>query len=116
MGVRIALDDTGLGSVSLRQLLLVRPDVIKLDVALVHGIEDDRRRQALVSSVLAFARSDGATVIAEGVETAATAATLLELGVTVAQGWFYDAPGPLPLRTSHYGPAAAQPSTGQRAS
>lgn len=93
-GMRLAIDDVGAGYASLRHIMMTAPDVIKLDRGIVTNIAGDKVRRALVSSLVDFARGSGATVVAEGIETAQDAETCLELGVDLGQGWFFGRPGP----------------------
>ncbi len=86
-GCRIAVDDAGAGYASLRHILRLRPDYIKLDMTLTQGIDRDPDRRALASSLLAFAREVSATVIAEGIETQAELEALRALGATLGQGY-----------------------------
>jgi EAL domain-containing protein (putative c-di-GMP-specific phosphodiesterase class I)/DNA-binding response OmpR family regulator len=86
-GVRIAVDDAGAGYASLRHILRLEPDMIKLDKSLVRGIHGDRARRALASALISFAAEIGATIVAEGIETAAELASLRHLGVTYGQGY-----------------------------
>jgi EAL domain-containing protein (putative c-di-GMP-specific phosphodiesterase class I)/CheY-like chemotaxis protein len=92
-GCRIAVDDAGAGYASLRHILRLRPDYIKLDMTLTRDIDTDADRRALASSLLTFAREVSATVIAEGIETAAELETLRELGATLGQGYYLARPG-----------------------
>ncbi|MDT7548590.1 MAG: hypothetical protein QOE84_984, partial [Actinomycetota bacterium] len=85
-GARIAVDDTGAGFASLRHVLMLQPDVIKLDLSLTRDVDVDRRQQALVRAVTAFAAQVGTTVLAEGVETQEQLDTLREIGVRLGQG------------------------------
>jgi EAL domain-containing protein (putative c-di-GMP-specific phosphodiesterase class I) len=94
-GVLLAVDDAGAGYASLRHVLRLRPDVIKLDIALVTGVHTDLARQALVAAMVGFAAATGARLVAEGVEEAAEATALRELGVMFAQGHLYGRPAPL---------------------
>jgi EAL domain-containing protein (putative c-di-GMP-specific phosphodiesterase class I)/CheY-like chemotaxis protein len=91
-GCRIAVDDAGAGYASLRHILRLRPDYIKLDMTLTQGIDHDGDRRALASSLLTFAREVSATVIAEGIETEAELETLRELGATLGQGYYLARP------------------------
>ena len=68
-GVRIAIDDAGAGYSSLRHVIELTPDFLKLDRELVRDLDRDRNRRALVSAMAAFAAEVGTSVIAEGVET-----------------------------------------------
>jgi EAL domain-containing protein (putative c-di-GMP-specific phosphodiesterase class I)/DNA-binding NarL/FixJ family response regulator len=91
-GCRIAVDDAGAGYASLRHILRLRPDYIKLDMTLTRGIDTDGDRRALASSLLTFAREVSATVIAEGIETPAELDTLRGLGATLGQGYYLARP------------------------
>lgn len=91
-GVRIAVDDTGAGYASLRHMLALEPDVIKLDVSLVRNIESDPARRALAAALVGFARDTGLTVVAEGVETSAELDVLRVLGIDWAQGFHLGEP------------------------
>ena len=101
-GLRLAIDDVGAGFSSLRHIVLTTPDVIKLDRTLVDGLSADPVLATLVQSLVAFGHGSGARLVAEGVEPAADAVVLLELGVDAAQGWHVGRPGaPEQLRDSY---------------
>lgn len=91
-GVKIAVDDTGAGFASLRHVLDLRPDIIKLDVGLVRGIDRDEHRASVARMLQGFSGSIGARVIAEGVETPAERDTLLQLGARLGQGYLFGRP------------------------
>ena len=90
--VRIAVDDAGSGYAGLSHILAVRPHVVKLDQALVRSVDLDLARQALVGAMVGFAARTGATVVAEGIETAGEAAALLALGAQLGQGYYFGRP------------------------
>ena len=92
VGVGLAIDDFGAGHSSLSHVLHLEPDVVKLDLALVQGVGECPRRQALVEAMLTFCRSTGTVLVAEGVEEAEDLAELVRLGVGHAQGWFLGRP------------------------
>lgn len=96
-GIRIAVDDTGSGFASLRHILNLRPDIIKLDLALVRGIHTDPARRALAKGMLTFACEIGADIVAEGIETGGELAVLRDIGIPHGQGYHLGRPGPLPL-------------------
>jgi EAL domain-containing protein (putative c-di-GMP-specific phosphodiesterase class I) len=98
-GVRIAIDDAGAGYSSFRHILLIKPDVIKLDISITRAIDQDSSRRALATAMLSFAREIDATLVAEGVETTPEKETLQELGATLGQGYLFARAGPLPLPT-----------------
>ena len=91
-GMRVAIDDTGAGYASMRHILSIDPEIIKLDISLTHQIDRDRKRRALAGALLEFARHTGSTIVAEGVETGEELATLRELGVNEAQGFHFGKP------------------------
>jgi EAL domain-containing protein (putative c-di-GMP-specific phosphodiesterase class I) len=93
-GAVIAVDDTGAGYAGLQHLIGVRPDVIKLDRALIAGIDRDRPRRSLVDMITQFAARFDAWILAEGVENSQELATLVELGVPLAQGFHLGRPVP----------------------
>ncbi|MBD8825360.1 sensor domain-containing phosphodiesterase [Pseudomonas sp. CFBP 13602] len=94
-GVRVAIDDAGAGYASMRHILQVRPDIIKLDMSLTRGIDQDFQRRAMASALIAFARETGSVIVAEGVETEAELAQLKRLGAANAQGFLLGRPQPL---------------------
>ena len=93
-GVRIAIDDTGAGYSSLRHVIELTPDFLKLDRELVRDLDHDRNRRALVSAVVAFAAEVGTSVIAEGVESADELEVLRDAEVDLVQGYLLARPGP----------------------
>ena len=97
LGARIAIDDAGAGFASLRHILRLEPEFIKLDRTLIDGIESDRSRQALAAGLISFAEKIDATIVAEGIERPAEVEKLSELGVRYGQGFFFARPAPLPL-------------------
>src|SRR5712692_3016432 len=97
--VRIAVDDVGAGFASMRHVLHLAPEIIKLDLSLTKGIESDRSRRALVSSLVRFAAATGTTLVAEGIETGPQLETLRMLGIRHGQGFYLGSPEPLPPRT-----------------
>ena len=86
-GLRIAVDDAGAGYASLRHILKLRPDFIKIDLSLVRDIHLDPVRQALVTALVTFASTVGAVLVAEGVEAQAELDMLVGLGVRHMQGY-----------------------------
>ncbi len=86
-GARIAVDDAGEGYAGLQQVMRMRADIIKLDRALVADVSSDPAKVALIGSLVHFARSTGAAICAEGVETLQELRMLVHLGVAHGQGW-----------------------------
>ena len=91
-GVLVAIDDAGAGFASLRHILHLDPDVIKLDISLTRGIDADKRRQTMVSAIRAFAAGTNATIVVEGVETEGELRTVAALGIEYAQGYHLGRP------------------------
>jgi EAL domain-containing protein (putative c-di-GMP-specific phosphodiesterase class I) len=94
-GLLLAVDDAGAGYASFRHILQLSPDLIKLDISLVRGIDRDRTRRALASALVRFAEEIGSRIVAEGVETTAELAVLRHLGVSKAQGYLIGRPMPM---------------------
>jgi EAL domain-containing protein (putative c-di-GMP-specific phosphodiesterase class I) len=103
-GARLAVDDAGAGFASLRHILRLAPDIIKLDITLTRDIDADPVKRALASSLVTFAREIDASITAEGVETAGELGALRELGIGSAQGYYLARPGPLPLAVRSLAP------------
>lgn len=103
VGWGVALDDVGAEPASLAFMPFVRPDVVKLDLRLVQG-HTTAEVARIVNAVLAEAESSGATILAEGIETAEHLAVARSMGATIGQGWLWGRPAPLPrpaAPTSH---------------
>jgi EAL domain-containing protein (putative c-di-GMP-specific phosphodiesterase class I) len=94
LGVRVALDDFGLGYSSLTHLKALPVDVVKVDRSFVADLVRSTEDRAVVEAVLTLARRMGLTVVAEGVETADQDALLREMGCPVVQGYLYGRPVP----------------------
>lgn len=91
-GFRTAIDDFGAGYAGLNFLASIRTDLVKLDMALIRGIEQDRTRQAIVRGLLQVCADLETIVIAEGVETEAEFTTLRTFGVELFQGHYFARP------------------------
>jgi EAL domain-containing protein (putative c-di-GMP-specific phosphodiesterase class I) len=91
-GARIAVDDAGAGFASLRHIINLGPDIIKVDIGIVRGIDVDPSRSAVAEMIARFAERVGVDVIAEGVETTAERDTLLGLGLRLGQGYLFGRP------------------------
>ena len=90
--VRLAVDDAGAGYASLRHILELAPDFVKLDVGLVRGIDTDPARQALLAGMGYFAVKRRIRLVAEGIETAAELEALRALGISHGQGYLLGRP------------------------
>ena len=94
IGVRFALDDFGTGYSNLTYLKRLPVDVLKLDRSFVHQMLTDAEDLAIVQGVIGLARTFDCSVVAEGVESAAQARRLLDLGCFIGQGLGIAAPMP----------------------
>jgi EAL domain-containing protein (putative c-di-GMP-specific phosphodiesterase class I) len=95
LGVRLAIDDFGIGFSSLNRLRQLPPvEAIKIDKAFVDGLGVHSADRAIVAAAISLASALGATTVAEGVETADQVAALHELGCDLAQGYHFSRPKP----------------------
>ncbi|WP_165400225.1 sensor domain-containing protein [Motilibacter rhizosphaerae] len=88
-GIGIAIDDIGTGYSSLRYLKRLPVTELKVDTSFVAGLGASAEDEAIVGAVVGLGSALGLEVVAEGVETPAQRATLLELGCPLAQGWLF---------------------------
>jgi len=93
MGFGTALDDFGAGYAGLNLLARFQPDIIKLDMELIRGVESSLPRRTIIEAVVRMCASLGVTVVAEGIETNAELAALRALGVRYIQGFLFAKPG-----------------------
>ena len=91
-GVRVALDDIGFGHSSLEALIMLEPDVIKVDRALVGGMHGDLAKRRAFESLLRVVATWGGEVVAEGVESREDLCVLQDLQVPYAQGFLFGQP------------------------
>lgn len=117
LGYRIAIDDLGADPASLALLPLMKPDLIKLDMALIRE-RPDQDAARVMSAVSAHSERTGAVVLAEGIETEEHLITALALGATYGQGWLFgrpvaEVPNAVDLAgiTFPAGPTAAPPTS-----
>lgn len=88
-GVRLALDDFGIGYSSLSQLRSLPLDVIKLDRSFVSTLMSERQSAAIIRAVTTLGAAIGVPVTVEGIEDAPTHAAVLALGARRGQGWYF---------------------------
>jgi EAL domain-containing protein (putative c-di-GMP-specific phosphodiesterase class I) len=91
-GLRLAIDHVGSYFDSIRHVRNLRPDIIKLDRNLIHGIPTDIHRYALGEAMVWLAEETGAAVIAEGIETSDELAAVTDIGITAGQGYYLGRP------------------------
>lgn len=93
-GAIVALDDAGSGYSGLQQMALIRPELVKIDRALVDHADRDEVKLALAELLGNYASRLNAAVIAEGIERPEELEAFIRLGVPLAQGWLLGRPGP----------------------
>lgn len=94
MGYRFAVDDMGSGYSGLSALIELEPEVVKMDMGLVRGVDESSAKRRVIRSLLSMCRETGTVVVAEGVETARERDTLVRLGCDLLQGYFFSKPAP----------------------
>jgi EAL domain-containing protein (putative c-di-GMP-specific phosphodiesterase class I) len=96
-GIFLAVDDLGAGHSNLKRVLDLEPRIVKLDRALITGLDQSYRQQILVRHVVRLCMELGAEVVAEGIETADELSAVIDSGAHYAQGYLLARPGyPLP--------------------
>jgi EAL domain-containing protein (putative c-di-GMP-specific phosphodiesterase class I) len=90
--VRVSIDDAGAGFASLRHVVMLQPDFVKLDRTWVTGIDTDPTRQAMVAGLSHFARTTGCDLVAEGIEVQSERDALNDLDVRFGQGYLLGPP------------------------
>jgi diguanylate cyclase (GGDEF)-like protein len=91
-GVHVAIDDVGFGRSSLESLILLEPDIVKVDIKYVAGIAVDMQKQRLLRRLIGVVDALGAELIAEGVETREDLEIVKSMGVPYAQGYLWGYP------------------------
>jgi EAL domain-containing protein (putative c-di-GMP-specific phosphodiesterase class I) len=94
-GGKVAIDDFGAGYASLRHILRVRPELIKLDISLTERIDEDPIAHGLAAALVSFAEEVGVSLVAEGIGTDDQLDTMMELGFRYGQGFHFGVPAPL---------------------
>jgi EAL domain-containing protein (putative c-di-GMP-specific phosphodiesterase class I) len=92
-GLQLAVDDAGAGYSSLQHVLAVRPDLIKIDMALIRGSDGDLARRTLLTALADFAEATSCRLVAEGVETDGELRAVASSGVHLGQGHLLGRPG-----------------------
>jgi EAL domain-containing protein (putative c-di-GMP-specific phosphodiesterase class I) len=91
--VQLSVDDAGAGFSTLRHVVMLDPEYVKLDRAWVSDIDTDPTRQALIAGLSHFARTTGCQLVAEGIESEPERDTLADLDVSLGQGFLLGRPG-----------------------
>lgn len=91
-GFRTAIDDFGAGYAGLNLLSEYQPDIIKIDMDLVRGIDNDKARQAIARGIATICRELDIQILAEGIETRAERDFLFSIGIKLMQGYWFSKP------------------------
>jgi len=91
-GLRIAMDDVGFGRTSLESLILLKPDIIKIDKSWVQNVSSDSVKRETIQMVMKVVHAIGAEAVAEGIETEEDLVAIRELGITYGQGYLLGRP------------------------
>ncbi|MEI2277373.1 EAL domain-containing protein [Paenarthrobacter ilicis] len=110
LGLRLAVSASGAAMVSLDRLAQLRPDIVKLDRHLIHGIGSNTGQKFRAQAIVELAREIGADIIAEGIETEDELREVAALNVTAVQGYLLGRPSVHPLDWSAWS-LRAQPET-----
>lgn len=92
LGFRIAIDDIGAGYSGLNSLVLLEPDLVKIDMALVRNVNESFMRQSVIKSLVDLARTTDIEVVAEGIETVGERDCVARLGCNYMQGYLLGKP------------------------
>ena len=91
-GILVAIDDVGFGRSSLESLIILEPDIVKIDRKYVSGIADEPAKARLLRRLVKVVNALGAELIAEGIERRDELDLLLEIGIEFGQGWYWGKP------------------------
>jgi EAL domain-containing protein (putative c-di-GMP-specific phosphodiesterase class I) len=91
-GIEVAIDDVGCGRSCLESILLLEPDVLKIDKSLVMGVSTNTRRLRELKRLVRMIESLGPTLIAEGIESECDRAAVRDIGVIFGQGFLWGKP------------------------
>ena len=95
LGIKIAVDDYGTGYSNISNLLRYMPNYVKIDRALLSGIQSDSHKQHFVREIINFCHDNSILALAEGVETSDELRTVIHLGADLIQGFYTARPSPL---------------------
>jgi len=112
LGFRIAVDDLGAGYAGLTSLATVAPEVVKLDMSLIRGLDGDPRRQTVVRTMVSMSKELGFLVTGEGIETEAERDALARTGCDLMQGYLFAKPGDAFAVPAIVSPAAGRETMG----
>lgn len=96
LGLPICIDDFGAGAAAFRYLRAFRVDFVKVDGIYVSNALDSERDRGFIAAMVDLARTVGAQVVAERIESEAQAVLMQEMGIAFGQGYLFGRPGALP--------------------
>jgi len=91
-GIQVAIDDVGFGRSSLESLIILEPDIVKIDRKYVSGVADEPAKARLLKRLVKVVQALGSELVAEGIEQRQELEMLLDLGVRYGQGWYWGKP------------------------
>ncbi len=91
-GVHVAIDDVGFGRSSLESLIILEPDIVKIDRKYVSGIAQEPTKERLLRRLVKVVNALGSDLVAEGIECREELELLIDMGVTYGQGWYWGKP------------------------
>ncbi|MBX9691104.1 MAG: EAL domain-containing protein [Cyanobacteria bacterium] len=91
-GVQVAIDDVGFGRSSLESLIILEPDIVKIDRKYVSGIAQEPTKERLLRRLVKVVNALGSNLVAEGIECREELDLLLDMGVLYGQGWYWGKP------------------------
>ncbi len=91
-GVKVAIDDVGFGRSSLESLIILEPDIVKIDRKYVSGISEDLVKARNLERLVRVVNALGSELVAEGIENKDELAILVDMGVVYGQGWYWGKP------------------------
>jgi len=92
LGVQVAIDDVGFGRSSLETLIILEPDVVKIDQRIVKGAARDKGKEQLLRRLVKVVGAMGSELVAEGIESREDLGLLREVGVHLGQGFLWGRP------------------------
>ena len=98
---QLAIDDFGSGHSNIVNVLRYAPQIIKIDRALISGIQNDRNKQLFVRNTIDFAHQNGIKALAEGVETSEELRAVIDYGIDLIQGFYTGRPSEIPVLAIH---------------
>jgi EAL domain-containing protein (putative c-di-GMP-specific phosphodiesterase class I)/CheY-like chemotaxis protein len=103
-GFRIAIDDLGAGYAGLTSFAAFEPEIVKLDMSLVHGVEESQVKRLLVARIASVCRDLQMHVVAEGIESDEELSCMLDLGCEYLQGYLLGRPQEAPTPSEYRWP------------